>query len=97
MVKGKVKIEVRIDPAGEVLSPTIIEGHKLLQDISKAAAFRWKFARSEEGKERSVQLTFTFVHWSERKEEERGTTTFIPPYEVETVGGTVYIQRESIK
>ena len=33
MVKGSVKIEVKIDPAGDVTSAKIIEGHKLLQDI----------------------------------------------------------------
>ena len=93
---GKVKIDVKIDSAGDVISANLVEGHRLLQDISKVAAFRWKFARSEEGlKERTAQLTFTFIHWTERKEEERGTTTFIPPYGIELVGRTAFIQKES--
>ena len=98
MVSGKVRIEVRIDSAGDVIAAQIVEGHKLLQDISKAAALHWKFAPSEEGpKERSAQLKFTFIHWTERQEQERGTTTFVPPYGIELVGRTVNIQRETIR
>lgn len=98
MVSGKLKIEVKIDKAGNVIAAQIVEGHKLLQDISKSAAFLWKFAGSEEGpNERTAQLTFTFIHWTERKEEERGTTTFVPPYAIELVGRTVYVQRQSIR
>ena len=58
MVKGKVKIEVKVDPGGDVISTRVIDGQKLLEDISKTAALRWKFVRDEEGKERSAQLTF---------------------------------------
>jgi TonB family protein len=98
MVSGNVKIEVRIDNAGDVIEAQIIEGHKLLQDISKTAALHWKFAPSEEGpKQRTAQLTFTFIHWTKRQEKERGTTTFVPPCGIELVGRTVYVQRESIR
>lgn len=98
MVSGKVRIEVRIDSAGDVIAAQIVEGPKLLQDISKTAALHWKFVRSEDGpKERSAQLIFTFIHWTEREEQERGATTFVPPYGVELVGRTVRIQRESIR
>jgi hypothetical protein len=98
MVRGKVNIEVKIDRAGDVVAADIVEGHKLLQDVSKSAALRWKFTRSEAGpNERKVQLTFAFIHWTDRKEEERGTTTFVPPYGIELVGRTVYVQRQSIR
>ena len=96
MIKGTVKIEVKIDSEGSVTAAKILEGHKLLHDVSKDAALRWKFARSTEGKERTATLMVTFVHWTERKEEERGTTSFIPPYEIELVGGTPLLQKESI-
>ena len=98
MVSGKVSIEVRIDRAGDVIAAQIVEGPKLLQDISKTAALNWKFAGTDDGpKERTAQLTFTFIHWSDRQEKERGTTTFVPPYGTELVGSTVYVQREGIR
>ena len=98
MVSGKVKIDVRIDSTGGVIAAQIVEGHPLLKDISKTAALHWKFARSEEAaNERTAQLTFTFIHWTERKEEERGITTFVPPFGIELVGRTAYVQRESIR
>jgi TonB family protein len=96
-IGGKVKVEVKIDAEGNVASAKIIEGHPLLKDISKSTALRWKFVPSQENdKERTAQLTFTFTPWSERKEEERGVTTFLPPYEIEIVGGTVTLERESV-
>ncbi len=98
MVRGTVKIDVRIDSAGDVITAQIIEGHKLLQDVSKTAALRWKFASSEQAPtERRAHLTFTFIHWTERKEGERGTTTFVPPFGVEVVGRTPYVQTERIR
>ena len=98
MVSGKVKVEVKIDPTGDVISAKIIKGPKLLGDTARAAALRWKFERSEEvSRERTVQLTFTFVHWTRRKEQERGKTRSIPPYKIEIVGSTVTIQKDIVQ
>src|ERR1051325_368870 len=56
IISGKVKVEVTIDPVGNVKSARIIEGHPLLRDVSKQAALRWRFVPSKEGnKERKAQ------------------------------------------
>ena len=61
---GAVKVEVKIDEAGEVVSARAISGHPLLRDSAEAAALQWKFKPAAISGERikiSGILTFNFT------------------------------------
>ena len=81
-MEGKVKVDIKINTTGNVTAANGVEGHKLLQKVSEAAAVNWKFATSTKGSnERLAQLTFTFILGTG----DRDTISFLPPYEVEYV------------
>jgi TonB family protein len=78
--KGKVIVEVKIAPTGEVLSSRVIQGHTLLASTAASAAKLWQFEKATDNSgERSATLTFIF-QVSSKKEDEQ--ISFNPPYEV---------------
>ena len=76
---GVVKLEVRIDDKGKVITAAAKSGHPLLQWSSVAAARRWEFAASAK-KERSVSLIFVF---NPNHVEKDAGPSFVSPYQVE--------------
>jgi beta-N-acetylhexosaminidase len=59
-VTGDVKIEVSIDPKGNVSSTRLIEGNSLLREVSIAAAKRLKFISSVENSTRFSLVIYRF-------------------------------------
>ncbi|MFN7929054.1 MAG: tetratricopeptide repeat protein [Blastocatellia bacterium] len=59
---GLVKVAVKVDRQGRVMSAEAVEGHPLLREISRAAALKWTFdpdpARKEEV---SGTINFNFI------------------------------------
>jgi TonB family protein len=82
--KGDVVVEVKINSKGVVTSSTAVAGHPLLRAICQIASRRWKFVPStNEFKERSVRLTFSFLILEKDAPEIETTPVFMPPYRVE--------------
>jgi TonB family protein len=78
--QGKVIVEVKIKPGGEVASQKVIQGHPLLASTAASAAKRWQFEPADENAgQRSATLTFVF-HIPTKKEDEQ--ISFNPPYEI---------------
>ena len=78
--QGKVIVEVKIKPSGEVLSPKVVQGHPLLSSTAASAAKRWQFEPVDGNSgERSARLTFVFYIPTKKEDEQ---ISFNPPYEV---------------
>ena len=83
---GSVVMEVKIDPAGEVTSVNIVDGHPLLRRIKslESTARRWRFTPEAGDKVlRTVRLTFTFRIVPKGTPADELTPVFMPPYQVE--------------
>lgn len=78
--RGRVIVEVEINPDGTVVKTKLIQGHPLLAQTAVAAAKRWRFAAAPDGSpERSANVTFDFQIAASKEEAQ---VTFNPPYEV---------------
>jgi TonB family protein len=78
--QGKVIVEVKIRPGGDVVSPKVIEGPSLLASTAVGAAKRWQFEPAAENSgERFATLTFVFQIPSKTEDQQ---ISFNPPYEV---------------
>ena len=79
-VQGRVSVEVKIEPSGEVAFPKGIEGPALLASTAVAAARLWKFEPAPENSaERSARLIFVFQIASKKEDAQ---ISFNPPDEV---------------
>ena len=82
--KGDVVVEVKINSKGVVTSSTAVAGHPLLRAVCQIASRRWKFVPlTNEFKDRSVRLTFSFHILEKEAPEIETTPVFMPPYRVE--------------
>ena len=74
---GLVIVEVKINPAGQVVSTKVTQGHSLLASTASSAAKRWQFAESRSSGERSAQLSFEFKIPAQKDDAQ---IAFNPPY-----------------
>jgi TonB family protein len=84
-VSGEVVAEAIVDPNGEVISVSIIKGHKLLNSAVEKSASQWKFSSLERGSgSRKVRLIFQFtlIPTNKGTPDDLGVV-FWPPYKVE--------------
>ena len=78
--QGKVIVEVKIAPSGEVVSFKVVQGHPLLSSTAASAAKRWQLETADGNSgERSARLTFVFYIPTKKEDEQ---ISFNPPYEV---------------
>jgi len=85
-ISGRSTLEVSVDAKGEVTSTKIIEGHQMINQMTRLfddTLSRWWFSTtSEQGKRRTARIAFVFTIVPERTPEADLTTIF-RPYEVE--------------
>jgi hypothetical protein len=86
-ISGRSTLEVTVDAKGEVTSTKIIEGHPLLNQMTRLfdeTLSKWRFSTTnEQGKRRTANIAFVFTIVPERTPEADLTTVFRLPYEVE--------------
>ena len=75
---GKAIVEVKINPAGDVVSAKGVQCPPLLVAAALEPARLWEFEAGVN--DRAALLTFSF-----QVEGDKGTISFIPPYEVEFI------------
>ena len=85
-ISGRSTLEVTLDSKGEVTSTKIIEGHPLINQMTRLfdeTLSKWRFSTTnEEGKRRTARIAFVFTIVPERTPDADLTTIF-RPYEVE--------------
>lgn len=81
---GEIKVEVRVNAAGEVTAARSVDGHPLLRQTAESTARRWRFAPVDSGANaRTVTLMFVFRIMPKETAADELTTMFTPPYQVE--------------
>jgi Gram-negative bacterial TonB protein C-terminal len=85
-ISGRSTLEVTVDAKGEVTSTKVIEGHPLINQMTRLfdeTLSRWRFSiAKEQGKSRTARIAFVFTIVPEHTPEADLTTIF-RPYEVE--------------
>ncbi len=85
-VGGEVRVEVSINPNGEVVSAKA-SGHQLLADAAERAAKQWRFAPAKDvSSNRMATLIFAFQIMPRCAPVTDLTPIFYPPYKVEVRG-----------
>ncbi|MEO6393421.1 MAG: energy transducer TonB [Pyrinomonadaceae bacterium] len=86
---GSVKVDVVIDPRGNVVSAKVSSGHPALRWACESDAKKWQFAPAEpSAANRTVQLTFQFTFDPDDRnitdeDRQHELVTFKSPYYVE--------------
>jgi TonB family protein len=95
-VSGKVRVEVQINSAGNVLSVKMLEAHALLRDSSEKAAKKWRFnSVTDQNSIRTVLLTFSFRLPGEHEiRKEKYEPKFISAYQIEITKEFFLLQKE---
>jgi TonB family protein len=58
-ISGAVKLELNVDPEGQVQDVKVVQGHALLRDAAVAAAKQWVFTK---GPTKSVEIIEVNFH-----------------------------------
>ena len=82
-ITGDIKVQVTIDANGDVTDAKILEGHKLLNDASIAAARKWKFDRQINPEMRKADLTFRYTLMPRCSDKQDHTPVFHAPFTAE--------------
>lgn len=81
--EGLVVIEVQISATGDVKRVETVDGPRLLHDVAKAAAARWKFNSISSHGVRTVKLSFEFTIRKESTSSSELVPIFLPPFKIE--------------
>src|SRR5258708_9710603 len=57
-ISGAVRMELNVDPEGEVKDVTVLKGHALLRDAAVSAAKQWVFTKTPTKSVEVIQLDF---------------------------------------
>jgi TonB family protein len=82
-VTGDIKVQVTIDSNGDVADAKILNGHRLLNDASIAAARKWKFDKQINPEIRRADLTFRYTLMPRCSDEQDHTPVFHAPFTAE--------------
>lgn len=80
---GSVTLKLEIDKSGVVSSATLKEGSKLLFQVAKRAALKWKYAASAKASLRVCFVTFKFTLLASDASPEDARVVFTLPNVVE--------------
>jgi TonB family protein len=82
-ITGDIKVQVTIDTNGNVTDAKILQGHKLLNDASIAAARKWKFNKQIDSEMRKADLTFRYTLMPRCSDKQDHTPVFHAPFTAE--------------
>ena len=57
-ISGTVRMELNVDPEGEVKDVTVLKGHALLRDAAVSAAKQWVFTKTPTKSVEVIELDF---------------------------------------
>jgi len=57
-ISGAVRMELNVDPEGEVKDVTVLKGHALLRDAAVTAAKQWVFSKTPTKSVEVIELDF---------------------------------------
>ena|SRR5438128_2423389 len=57
-ISGAVRMELNVDPEGEVKDVTVLKGHALLRDAAVSAAKQWVFTKTSTKSVEVIELDF---------------------------------------